>query len=108
MTRRKGGATTDDPTVPAGDPEPPWAALIETLPAAVYIDRLDGTSVWVIPQIESVVGCTRAEWSSGYGVWSERIHPDDRERAVARSEEVMPSCGPPRHGYRTILAEGRA
>ena len=107
MTRPKGGATTDDPNAPAGDPEPPWAALIETLPAAFYIDRLDGTSVWVSAQIESIFGCTRAEWSSGYGVWAARVHPDDRERAVARSEEFMRTGSPPSDEYRVVLPDGR-
>ena len=26
---------------------PPWAELAEALPAAFYVDRIDGTSVWV-------------------------------------------------------------
>jgi len=63
--------------------------------------------VWVSAQIESVFGCTRAEWSSGYGVWSERIHPDDRERALARSEEFMRTGGPPSDEYRIVLPDGR-
>ena len=63
--------------------------------------------MWVSAQIESVFGCTRAEWSSGYGVWSERIHPDDRERALARSEEFMRTGGPPSDEYRIVLPDGR-
>jgi len=63
--------------------------------------------VWVSAQIESVFGCTRAEWSSGYGVWAERIHPDDRERAVARSEQFNRTGGPPSDEYRVVLPDGR-
>ena len=63
--------------------------------------------MWVSPQIEAVVGCTRAEWASGYAVWSQRIHPDDRERVVARSEEFMRTGGPPSDEYRVVLPDGR-
>jgi len=63
--------------------------------------------VWVSDQIESIFGCTRAEWASGYGVWAERVHPDDRERAVARSEEFMRTGGPPSDEYRIVLPDGR-
>jgi PAS domain S-box-containing protein len=89
------------------DPEPPWAALVETLPAAFYVDRLDGTSVWVSDQIEAVVGCTRAEWASGYEVWSQRIHPEDRGRVLAQSEQFMRTGGPPSDEYRIVLPDGR-
>jgi PAS domain S-box-containing protein len=86
---------------------PPWAALVETLPAVFYIDRIDGTSVWVSDQIDAVVGCTAAEWASGYGVWSERIHPDDRDRVLARSAEFVRTGGPPSDEYRIVLPDGR-
>ena len=59
------------------------------------------------PQIEAVVGCTRAEWASGDAVWSQRIHPDDRQRVVAKSEEFMRTGGPPSDEYRVILPDGR-
>jgi PAS domain S-box-containing protein len=94
---------TDQP----GTPGPPWAALVETLPAACYIDRLDGTSVWVSEQIEAIVGCTPDEWASGYGAWSARIHPDDRDRVLARNEEFVRTGGPPSDEYRVVLPDGR-
>jgi len=96
-----------DRTAEPGNPGPPWAALLEALPAAFYIDRLDGTSVWVSDQIETVVGCTAAEWASGYKIWSERIHPDDRDRVLARSAEFVRTGGPPSDEYRVVLPDGR-
>jgi PAS domain S-box-containing protein len=63
--------------------------------------------VWVSSQIEAVVGCTRAEWASGYAVWSQRIHANDRERVVAKSEEFMRTGGPPSDEYRVVLPDGR-
>jgi PAS domain S-box-containing protein len=97
----------DGPADDQGDREPPWAALIETLPAAFYVDRLDGTSVWVSEQIESIFGCTPREWASGYEVWSQRIHPEDRGRVVAQSERFMLTGGPPSDEYRVVLPDGR-
>ena len=43
----------------------PWEALLETVPAAFYVDRVDGTSLWVSSNLESIVGCTPEEWASG-------------------------------------------
>jgi hypothetical protein len=44
----------------------PWAELVEAVPAAFYVDRADGTSVWVSSHVEALVGLTAAEWASGY------------------------------------------
>jgi PAS domain S-box-containing protein len=68
---------------------------------------VDGTSVWVAPQIESVFGCTREEWSSGYDVWAARIHPDDRDRVVASNAAFLRTGGTVSDEYRVILADGR-
>jgi PAS domain S-box-containing protein len=91
----------------AGPHEPPWAALLETLPAAFYVDRTDGTSVWVSPQIEAVVGCTQAEWADGYDAWARRIHPDDRDRVVASAQRFARSGSPASEEYRVVLPGGR-
>src|SRR6478672_9317677 len=87
---------------------PPWAELAEALPAAFYVDRIDGTSVWVSSHIESIVGLTPAEWASGYERWLERIHPDDRERVEAASREFLEGGGVPESDeYRIVLPDGR-
>src|SRR6476646_5685895 len=87
---------------------PPWAELLEALPAAFYVDRIDGTSVWVSSHIESIVGLTPAEWASGYERWLERIHPDDRERVDAASREFLEGGGVPESDeYRIVLPDGR-
>jgi len=87
---------------------PPWAELAEALPAAFYVDRIDGTSVWVSSHIESIVGLTPAEWASGYERWLERIHPDDRERVESASREFLEGGGVPESDeYRIVLPDGR-
>ena len=87
---------------------PAWAELVEAVPAAFYVDRTDGTSVWVSSHIESIVGLTTAEWASGYELWLERIHPEDRDRVVASNRRFLRSDGSPESDeYRIVLPDGR-
>jgi PAS domain S-box-containing protein len=87
---------------------PAWAALVEAVPAAFYVDRIDGTSVWVSSHIESIIGLTEAEWASGYELWLERIHPDDRDRVVAANRRFLERSGAPESDeYRIVLPDGR-
>jgi PAS domain S-box-containing protein len=87
---------------------PAWAQLAEAVPAAFYIDRADGTSVWVSSHIESIVGLTEAEWASGYELWLERIHPEDRDRIVAANLRFLEGTGLPESDeYRIVLPDGR-
>jgi PAS domain S-box-containing protein len=86
--------------------EAAWAELLKELPAAFYIDRVDGTSVWVSPKIEELTGCTREEWSSGYDVWASRIHPDDRERVLELNRQFLRTGGPEGVEYRVMLPDG--
>ena len=60
--------SSKEPPTRAGSSQsgPPWAELLEALPAAFYLDRPDGTSVWVSPHLESIIGLTEQEWASGY------------------------------------------
>ncbi len=84
----------------------PWAALIEAVPAAFYVDRVDGTSVYVSPQIEGVIGCTRAQWASGYDAWLARVHPDDRARVREAAEEFVRTGSPESDEYHIVLDSG--
>jgi PAS domain S-box-containing protein len=63
--------------------------------------------VWVSEQIEALVGCTRAEWASGYDVWSQCIHPEDRGRVLATNEQFLRTGGPESDEYRIVLPDGR-
>jgi PAS domain S-box-containing protein len=103
--------SSKEPPTRAGSSQsgPPWAELLEALPAAFYLDRPDGTSVWVSPHLESIIGLTEQEWASGYDRWLERVHPDDRERVVAGNRRFLE--GDPRESqsdeYRVVLPDGR-
>src|SRR6476646_5445966 len=70
-------------------PGPAWAELVEAVPAAFYVDRTDGTSVWVSSHIDAIVGLTTTEWASGYERWLERVHPDDRDRLMESTRRFL-------------------
>jgi PAS domain S-box-containing protein len=100
---------------PAGPPaatadEAPFRSLVERVPAIVYVDPAgpEPTSpTYVSPFIEELLGYPPEVAMGDAAWWSEVLHPDDRERALAewtRSDET----GEPYAGeYRLIAADGR-
>jgi PAS domain S-box-containing protein len=73
-----------------------YRTLVEQIPAVVYVDPADllGTPLYVSPRVETLFGYTPDEWLAASSLWSERIHPDDRERIlaeVARANETSES-----------------
>ena len=71
-----------DPLLP--NPEAKYRALVEQLPAVVfmaYLDRRIGEA-YVSPRIEEVMGFSQAEWLEDPVRWYHHIHPDDRARGI--------------------------
>src|SRR5215217_8863708 len=66
-------------------PSHDWRALIEQLPLAVYIDRLDewSSNVYTSPQLEAILGYTGAEWAGESHLLLKVLHPKDRARVMA-------------------------
>src|SRR6266516_2842112 len=89
--------------------DPDWRALIEQLPLAVYIDRLDewSTNVYTSPQIEAILGYTAAEWAAGDRLLLRILHPDDRERVLAAHRHSCETGEPFAMEYRLIARDGR-
>jgi PAS domain S-box-containing protein len=86
-----------------------WRGLIEELPLAVYIDRLDewSSNVYTSPQIEPVLGYTTEEWTAGDHLLLKVLHPDDRERVMAAHRRSCETGEPFRMEYRMISRDGR-
>lgn len=61
-----------------------YRRLVERLPAIVYSCELGERGRWryVSPQIEDILGYSPEEWMADAGLWAERLHPEDRERAL--------------------------
>ncbi len=63
----------------------PYAALLENLPAVVYeMDPDDDRRTrYVNRKIEELLGYTMEEWLDQPDMWTEVLHPDDREVELA-------------------------
>ena len=74
-----GGATGEELFGPEFDV---YRALVEGIPAILYIDSLDewSTNWYTSPQAERLLGFTVEEWGTTPDLWLQRIHPDDRDR----------------------------
>ena len=86
--------------------------LIEHVPAAVYIDMADadvsdgGRLAYMSPQIAGILGYQPADFISDPELWPSRIHPDDREAAIAAYEAHWLTGEPLRAEYRMIARDG--
>ena len=86
-----------------------YRTLVEQLPLAVYIDRVDASSsnVYTSPQIEGMLGYSVEEWVADPSLFVELLHPDDRERVLAAHERTH-AAGEPLHiEYRLHTRDGR-
>ena len=70
-----------------GNQRPSIATLVEQIPGVSYTAALDeaSTTLYVSPQIETLIGYSQAEYASDPDTWRRQLHPEDRERFL---EEV--------------------
>lgn len=101
------------PASPAADEQLPnleakYRALVEQLPAVVFMAYLDRGSgeAYVSPQIEAALGFSQAEWLEDPVLWYHQIHPDDKTRWSAEASEMLVSGAPLRSAYRVIARDG--
>ncbi len=86
-----------------------FRTLVEQLPLAVYIDRVDDESsnIYTSPQIESMLGYTTEEWIADASLFVAVLHPDDREPVLA-AHAATHATGEPLHlDYRLVARDGR-
>jgi PAS domain S-box-containing protein len=90
-----------------------YRTLIEQLPAATYLDRIDTdgggyTPVYISPQIESMLGFARSEWLETTQGWDSRwVHPEDIAALVHATESAVARREPLSAEYRMKAADGR-
>jgi diguanylate cyclase (GGDEF)-like protein/PAS domain S-box-containing protein len=86
-----------------------YRALVEQIPAIVYIDIADDTmaTTYVSPQIEALLGITPQEYIEDAELWTKQLHPDDRERAVAEYLAGREAGDNFTFEYRLIARDGR-
>src|SRR5262249_44818626 len=77
-----------------------YRQLVEEIPAVTYLDERDPDdpdlwpTVYISPQVLTVLGYSPDEWLADPQIWERIIHPDDAER-VAASEERHYDHGEP-------------
>jgi diguanylate cyclase (GGDEF)-like protein/PAS domain S-box-containing protein len=79
------------------------------MPAITYVDAVDdqSTTLYISPQIESLIGYHPAEWTSDPDLWSRLLHPDDRDDVVLQHRRSNQTRDPFRAEYRMIARDGR-
>jgi diguanylate cyclase (GGDEF)-like protein/PAS domain S-box-containing protein len=87
-------------------PELQARALVERLPAMVYVSEpgVDGAWHYVSAQAEAILGYAPEEWLADPHLWAKRVHPDDRERVFER-ETQLDEPGAPEE-YRMLHRDG--
>jgi PAS domain S-box-containing protein len=86
-----------------------YGALVEQIPAIVYIDVVDEdmTTTYVSPQIESILGVTPQEYCDDPDLWADHLHPDDRDQAMDTYLAGRQAGGSFTFEYRLLARDGR-
>ena len=89
--------------------EATYRSLVEQLPAITYrcVPSPPYTDTYTSPQLEALLGFTPAEWLAEPGLWARRLHPEDRDRVLARMEDALGRGEPYAEEYRLIAKDGR-
>ena len=86
-----------------------YRTLVEGIPAVIYeMDPDDERrTVYVSPQVVDVLGYSRQEWLDQPDIWTELLHPDDREIELAALDLHNQTGEPWSRDYRLIANDGR-
>lgn len=90
------------------DPEVLYRALLEHIPAVVYLDPVseDGQSLYVSPYVEQLLGVSPQRWLADPYSWGRHIHPDDLDWVWDDYTEAMRESRPLDRQYRMIHEDG--
>ncbi len=94
---------------PLPNMEAKYRALVEQLPAVVFMASLDDGigEAYVSPQIEQVLGFTQEEWLQDPVRWYQQVHPDDKERWSVEAAQLFLSGQTLRSAYRVLARDGK-
>lgn len=83
-------------------------SLMAHLPAIIIIEIPDGPAgdIYVSPQVERILGFTQEEWLANPDTWVERLHPDDKERAMAAAQRAADTGERFQMEYRMLAKDG--
>jgi diguanylate cyclase (GGDEF)-like protein/PAS domain S-box-containing protein len=86
-----------------------YRALVEQIPAIVYVDRADASmeTTYVSPQIQDLLGISPEEYMADPHLWYRHLDPADRRRALNEYLTGRESGRPFTFEYRLIAQDGR-
>jgi PAS domain S-box-containing protein len=86
-----------------------YRSLIENIPLVTYMNSVEAPfqSIYMSPQMESLLGYTPAEWTASPELGIDGIHPDDRHRVRALAREARELSVPTRSEFRFVARDGR-
>jgi PAS domain S-box-containing protein len=89
-----------------------FRTLVEQIPAVTYIEELDvgepeWNMVYVSPQVQELLGYSPEEYMSDRKIWEQLLHPDDRERVLAKDARTELTGEPLRVQYRILSPDGK-
>jgi PAS domain S-box-containing protein len=87
-----------------------YRAIVEHVPAAIYLDRPDGTmqSVYMSPQIADIAGVGAEEWIANPQLWLELVEPEVRDALERSYVEAVEAGRSWSAEYRIRTRDGRA
>jgi len=85
-----------------------YRQLVETIPAVVWLDRIDeeSSNIYMSPQVEAMLGYPLSAWDEDPAFWTTIVHPDDLPGVF----EVIGTLTEPHHysmEFRVLAADGR-
>jgi PAS domain S-box-containing protein len=86
-----------------------YRALVEQTTVVTYRDTadLEGSPLYISPQIEKLIGYTAEEWTSKPGFWQALVHPDDLLKVVGVVEQYITTGKRTISEYRLRAKDGR-
>jgi PAS domain S-box-containing protein len=89
--------------------EAKYRTLMELVPAITYTAALDGasTTLYVSPQIETLLGFSQDDCMADSELWRKRLHPEDSERVMAEVAHSHVTGEQFCSEYRMLARDGR-
>ncbi len=89
--------------------ETKYRTLVEQLPAITYLVEFSQVprTVYISPQVETLLGFSQAEWLAAPDLWQKQLHPEDREMVLAEVHEKDKLGQPLCLDYRMLSRDNR-
>jgi PAS domain S-box-containing protein len=85
-----------------------YRLLVEQIPAVTYIAAPDegGSTLYISPQIETMLGYSAETWLAHRDIWYRTIHPADMEQLAAEHQHANATGEPCNLVYRLVARDG--